>query len=88
MNILNARLFKKSRMFEVSISDHHHLIPTSMRSQYTQGNPKIKFYQCYKSYNFEYFNNELSKLVKPKKGIKRSSLNISLLQIFNAYASI
>ena len=34
-------LFKNSKTFEVGISDHHHLILTSMRSQYIQGNPKI-----------------------------------------------
>ena len=46
-------LFKNSKTFEVGISDHHHLVLTSMRSEYIQGNPKIKFYRDYKSFNFE-----------------------------------
>ena len=57
-------LFKNSKTFEVGISDHHHLVLTSMRSQYIQGNPKIKFYRDYKSFNFESFHNELNELLK------------------------
>ena len=45
-------LFKNSKTFEVGISDHHHLVLTSMRNQYIQGNPKIKFYRDNKSFNF------------------------------------
>ena len=48
-------LFKNSKTFQVGISDHHHLILTSMRSQYIQGKPKIKFYQGYKSFNLDLF---------------------------------
>ena len=36
-------LCKNSKMFHVEISDHHHLILTSLRRQYIQGNPKTKF---------------------------------------------
>ena len=46
------------KTFEVGISDHHHLVLTSMRSQYIQGNSKIKFYLGYKSFKFEPYNNE------------------------------
>ena len=37
-------LFKNSKTFEVGISDHHHLVLTSLRLQYIQSNPKTKFY--------------------------------------------
>ena len=44
LTITNKKsLLKNSKTFEVGISDNHHLILTSMRSQYIQGNPKIKF---------------------------------------------
>ena len=38
-------LLKNSKMFEIGISDHYHRVLTSMRGQYIQGNPKIKFYR-------------------------------------------
>ena len=60
-------LFKNSKTFEVGISGHHHLVLTSLRRQYIQGNPKTKFYRDCKPFNFESFNNELNKLVKSEK---------------------
>ena len=81
-------LFKNSKTFEVGISDHHHLILTSMRSQYIQGNPKIKFYRDYKSFNFESFHNELNELLKSEKDINYSLFENIFLKVLNAHAPV
>ena len=81
-------LFKNSKTFEVGISDHHHLVLTSMRSQYIQGNPKIKFYRDYKSFNFESFNNELNELLKSEKDMNYSLFESIFLQVLNAHAPV
>ena len=81
-------LFKNSKTFEVGISDNHDLVLTSMRSQYIQGNPKIKFYRDYKSFNFESFNNELNELLKSEKDINYSLFENIFLQVLNAHAPV
>ena len=65
-------LLKNSRTLKLWISDHHHLVFTSVRSQYIWGNPKIKFYRDYKHYNFESFNNELNELLQAANDINYS----------------
>ena len=77
-----------SKTFEVGISDHHHLVLTSLRLQYIQGNPKTKFYRDYKSFNFESFNNELSKLLKSEKEINYSLFENIFLQVQDAHAPV
>ena len=57
-----------------------------MRSQYTQGQPKIKFYRDYKSLKFESFNNELNWLLKSEKDINSSLFENIFLQILSAHA--
>ena len=57
-------LFRNSKTFEVSISDQHLLTLASIRIQFVKGNPKVKFYRDYKSFNFESFNNDLDGLLK------------------------
>ena len=59
-----------------------------MRSQYIQGNPKIKFYQDYKSFNFESFNNELNELLKSEKDMNYSLFESIFLQVLNAHAPV
>ena len=81
-------LFKNSKTLEVGISDHHHLILTSMRSQYILGNPKIKFYRDYKSFNFESFYNELNELLKSEKDINYSLFENIFLEVLNAHAPV
>ena len=81
-------LLKNSKTFEVGISDHHNLILTAMRSQYIQGNPKIKFYRDYKSFNFESFHNELNELLKSEKDINYSLLENIFLQVLNVHAPV
>ena len=81
-------LFKNSKTFEVGISDHYHLVLTSMRSQYIQGNPKIKFYRDYNSFNFGSFNNELNELLKIGKDINYSLFENIFLQVLNADAPV
>ena len=81
-------LFKNSKTFEVGISDHHHLVLTSLRLQYIQGNPKTKFYRDYKSFNFESFNNELNELLKSEKEINYSLFENIFLQVLKAHASV
>ena len=80
---------KSSKTFEVGISDHHHLVLTSLRLQYIQGNPETKFYRDYKSFNFESFNNnELRKLLKSEKEINYSLFENIFLQVQNAHAPV
>ena len=81
-------LFKNSKTSEVGISDHHHLVLTSLRLQYIQGNPKTKFYRDYKSFNFESFNNELNELLKSEKEINYSLFENIFLQVLNAHAPV
>ena len=59
-----------------------------MRSQYIQDNLKIKFYQVYKSFNFESFNNELNELLKIEKDINHSLFENIFLQVLNVHASV
>ena len=54
------------------MSDHHHIVLTSVRSQYIQGNSKTKLYRDYKSFNFLIFNNELNELLKNEKDVNYS----------------
>ena len=35
-----------------------------MRIQFVKGKPRVKFYRDYKSFNFEFFNNDLDGLLK------------------------
>ena len=81
-------LFKNSKTFEVGISDHRHLVLTSMRSQNIQGNPKIRFYRDYKSINFESFNNELNELLKSEKDINYSLFENLFLQFLNNHTPV
>ena len=59
-----------------------------MRSQYIQGNPKIKFYREYKYFNFESFNNEFNELLKSKKDINNSLFENIFLQVLNVHAPV
>ena len=59
-----------------------------MRSQYIQGNPKIKFYRDYKTFNFESFNNELNELLKNEKYISYSLFENIFLEVLNAPAPV
>ena len=81
-------LLNNSKTFEVGISDPHHLVLTSMRSQYIQGNPKIKFHRDYHSFNFESFNNELNELLKSERDINYSLFENIFLQVLNAHAPV
>ena len=74
-------LFKNSKTFKVGISDHHHLVLTSLRFQYIQGNPKTKFHREYKTFNFESFNNELNEPLKSEKEINYSLFENIFLQV-------
>ena len=73
---MKKSLLKNSETFEVGIADPHHLVLTSTRNQYIQGNPKIKFYWDCKSFNIESFNNELNKLLRSEKDINTFYLKI------------
>ena len=79
-------MIKNSKTFEVGISDHHYLVLRSLRFQYIQSNPKTKFYQDYKSFSFESFNNELNELLKSEKEINYSLFENNFLQVLNAHS--
>ena len=81
-------MFKNSKTFEIEISDHYHLVLTSLRLQHIQGNPKTKFYRDYKSFNFESFDNELNELLKSEKEINYSLFENIFLQVLNAHAPV
>ena len=68
------------------VFSHNFVADTSIRSQYIQGNRKINIYRDYKSFNFESFNNELTKLLKSEKDIKYSLFENIFLQVLNAHA--
>ena len=59
-----------------------------MRSQYIQGNPKIKLYRDYKFFYFESFHNELNELLKSEKDINYSLFENIFLQVLNAHAPV
>ena len=81
-------LFQNPKTFELGISDHHHLVLTSLRLQYIQGNPKTKLYRDCKSFNFEFSNNELNELLKSEKEINYSLFENIFLQVLNAHAPV
>ena len=81
-------LFKNSKTFEVGISDHHLLTLTSMRIQVIKGNPKVKFYRDYKSFNFESFNNDLDGLLKAENNMNYSTFQNIFLQLLNTHAPV
>ena len=82
----NKKSFQKLQ--NVGISHHHHLVLTSMTSQYVQRNPKIKFYRDYKSFNSESFNNQLNKFLKSEKDINYSLFENIFLQVINTHAPV
>ena len=82
------KLFKNSQIFEVGISDHHLLTLTSMRIQVIKGNPKVKFYRDYKSFNFESFNNDLDGLLKAENNMNYSTFQNIFLQVLNTHAPV
>ena len=59
-----------------------------MKSQYIQGNPKIKFYRDYKYFNFESFHNELNEFLKSEKDINFSLFQNIFLQVLIAHAPV
>ena len=56
-NILTNRktMFKTSKTFESSLSDHHKLVSTIMKSGSFRGPPRKKIYRSYKSF-LNFFN--------------------------------
>ena len=81
-------MFKNSKTFKAGTSDHHHLFLTSKRSQYIQGNPKIKFYRDYKTFNFESVSNELNEILKSKENTNYSLFENIFLQVLNLHAPV
>ena len=79
-------LFKRnSKTFEVGISDHHLL--TLIRIQFVKGNPKVKFYRDYKSFNFESFNKDLDGLLMAENNMNYSTFQNIFLQVLNTQRS-
>ena len=52
-------LFKLSDTFETSLSDHHKLISTILKSGGFKGKPKEKIYRSYRQFNSEGFKKDL-----------------------------
>ena len=59
-----------------------------MRSQCIKGNLKIKFYRDYKSFNFEFFNNERNEFLIHEKEIKYFLFENIFLQGLNVHAPV
>ena len=81
-------LFKNSKTFEFGISDHRLLTLTSMRIQFIKGNPKVKFYRDYKSFNFESFNNDLDGLLKAENNMNYSTFQNTFMQDLNTHTLV
>ena len=47
--------FKQSNSVEAAISDHHHLIYTMLKTNFSKAEPKLVHYRKYKTFNFESF---------------------------------
>ena len=56
--------------------------------QFLKGNPKVKFYRDYKSFNFEPFNIDLDGLLKAENNINYSTFKNIFLQVLNTHASV
>lgn len=52
--------FMKSQTFETGLSDHHHLIYTIFKTNFTNLPPKKIKYRCYKKFDHDLFRNDLS----------------------------
>ena len=59
-----------------------------MRSQFVKGNPRVKFYKDYKSFNFESFNNDLDGLLKAGNNMNYSTFQNIFLQVLNTHAPV
>ena len=57
-----------------------------MRIQFVKGNPKVKLYRDYKSFNFESFNNNLDGLLKAENNMNYSTFRNIFLQVLNTHA--
>ena len=59
-----------------------------MRVQFVKGNPRVKFYRDYKSFNFESFNNDLDGLLKAENNMNYSTFQNIFLQVLNTHAPV
>ena len=50
-----AYSFKQSTSVEAAISDHHHLIYTMLKTNFSKAEPKLVHYRKYKTFKFESF---------------------------------
>ena len=55
---------------------------------FPKGNPKVKFYRDYKSFNFESFNNDLDGLLKAENNMNYSTFQNIFLQVLNTHAPV
>ena len=51
--------FKNSNSFEISLSDHHHLIYSMLKTTFHKEEPKTLIYCDYQTFSLETFNSEL-----------------------------
>ena len=65
---------------ETSVSDHHKLIGTMLRSAFAKGKPTKVIYRCYKNFDYEKFEVELNYCSNLLKESKNVILIISMLR--------
>ena len=53
--------FMKTNVFETRFSDHHKMISTIMKLNFTRESPKTKYYRDYRKFDIYYFSCELSR---------------------------
>ena len=76
---------QKHSFCETSVSDHHKLIGTMLRSPFAKGKPTKVIYRCYKNFDYEKFEEELnycSNLLKESKTRHFDNLNVKKTSVF------
>ena len=51
--------FKNNQSFETSLSDHHHMVYTMLKTTFQKSEPKQLIYRDFKNFYFESFKNDL-----------------------------
>ena len=51
--------FKNTQSFEIGISNHHHMVYTTLKTTFQKSEPKPSIYRNFKNFYFESFKNDL-----------------------------
>ena len=77
-------IFQAYDILEVEISDHHEFIVTTLKNEFSNGNPKIRLY--YKNFGIEAFKKDLVNKIKQAQITDYSYFQNLLTRVSNKHA--